>query len=145
MQAAGVLNTFAEFVMALLPFVAVFKLQVDKRKRWQVLGLLSLGLLVSFIGIWRTYFIWKALTTYDLTWWLGPQWVASEIENSMALVCREFLSDITQELTFVLRYALAQSQFGPWQGRLQGGSGNSNLHCQQKPLPVQVSATEARL
>jgi hypothetical protein len=86
MQAAGVLNTLAEFIMALLPLIAVFKLRVDRRKRWQVLGLLSLGFFVSFIGIWRTFFIWKALTTFDLTWWLGPQWIASEIENSMALV-----------------------------------------------------------
>lgn len=88
MQAAGVLNTFAEFVMALLPLIAVFKLQVDRRKRWHALSLLSLGFFVSFVGICRTFFIWKALTTYDLTWWLGPQWVASEIENSMALVCK---------------------------------------------------------
>jgi hypothetical protein len=91
MQAAGVLNTFAELVMALLPFVAVYRLKVDKQKRWHVLWLLSLGFFVSFIGIWRTFFIWKALTTYDLTWWLGPQWVASEIENSMALVCQNLI------------------------------------------------------
>lgn len=89
MQAAGVLNTFAEFVMALLPLIAVFRLKVDKRKRWEVLGLLSLGFFVFFIGIWRTFFIWRALTTYDLTWWLGPQWVASEIENFTALVWQE--------------------------------------------------------
>jgi hypothetical protein len=143
MQAAGVLNTFAEFVMALLPLIAIFSLKVDKQKRMHVLGLLSLGFFVSFIGIWRTYFIWKALTTYDLTWWLGPQWVASEIENSMALVFGSDLLLWPVQLTFRLRYVHAQSQSDLWQDNSQGDSPDFNLHCRQKHRAIQVPVMTA--
>jgi hypothetical protein len=86
MKVAGVLNTFSELIMAVLPFAATFYLKVDRRQRWGVIGLLSLGILVAFCGIFRTFFIWKLFMTYDLSWWSIPQWISSEVENYMALV-----------------------------------------------------------
>jgi hypothetical protein len=86
MQASAVLNTFSEFVLATLPLLAVFRLNVDRRQRWSVICLLSLGFLVAFAGCFRTFYIWKVLTTYDLTWWSGPQWICSEVEIDLALV-----------------------------------------------------------
>jgi hypothetical protein len=86
MQVAAVFNTFSETWVASLPLVAVFKLRVDYRQRWTVISLLSLGYFVSMAGIVRTYFIFKLFTTYDLTWWSGPQWICSEVEIDLALV-----------------------------------------------------------
>jgi hypothetical protein len=91
MQVAGVLNTASEFVLATLPLLAVFRLHVDKRQRWSVIFLLSLGFLVAFTGCFRTFFVWKALTTHDLTWWSGPQWLCSEMEIDLALVCQTLI------------------------------------------------------
>ena len=86
MQVSAVFNTFAEIWIASLPLVAVFKLRVDYRQRWSVISLLSLGYFVGMAGVVRTYFIFKLFTTFDLTWWSGPQWICSEVEIDLALV-----------------------------------------------------------
>jgi hypothetical protein len=86
MQIAAVMNTFSEVVIAVLPVVAVFRLRVDPRQRWSVIGLLSLSFFVAIAGICRTAFIFKLLKSYDLTWWSSPQWLTSEVEIDMALV-----------------------------------------------------------
>jgi hypothetical protein len=93
MQIAGVVNTFAEFTLAVLPLLAVFSLRVNKRQRWNVISILCLGFFITFVGSVRTFFIWKAMTTYDYSWWSGPQWICSEVENSLAIVC-SFLSPL---------------------------------------------------
>src|SRR4051812_24642114 len=87
MQTAGVLNTLAEFLLAVLPLIAVYKLKVHTTQRWSIISLLCLGFLVTIVGCFRVVYIWKALTTFDLTWYSGPQWVCSEVENDLALVC----------------------------------------------------------
>jgi hypothetical protein len=86
MEVAAIVNTVSEFVIALLPVVAVFRLGVDPRQRWSVVSLLSLGFLVAFAGIFRTFFLFKAINTHDLTWWSTPQWLTSEVEIDVALV-----------------------------------------------------------
>jgi hypothetical protein len=86
MEIAAVLNTFSEIVIAVLPVLAVFRLRVDPRQRWSVIGLLSLGFLVAFAGCFRTYFLWKSISTYDMTWWSTPHWICSEAEIDTALV-----------------------------------------------------------
>ncbi|KAF2668637.1 hypothetical protein BT63DRAFT_456279 [Microthyrium microscopicum] len=86
MQAAGVLNTFAEFILAILPVFAVFRLRVQKKQRWAIIALLSMGYIVVIAGCCRTYFIWRVLESNDLTWYSGPQWICSEIENDLALI-----------------------------------------------------------
>jgi uncharacterized membrane protein len=91
MEAAAILNTFNEFIVATLPLLAVFRLRVEKQQRWSVLSSLCLGYLVAVAGCFRTFYIWKTFTTYDLTWWGTPQWMASEVEIDLALVCSSVL------------------------------------------------------
>jgi hypothetical protein len=86
MEVAAIVNTLSEVWVATMPFIAVFRLRVDYRQRWGVIGLLSLGYLVAVAGIFRTYYIFKLISTYDLTWWSGPQWICSEVEIDLALV-----------------------------------------------------------
>ena len=50
MQAASVLNTFAEFVLTLMPLIAVFRLRVNPEQRWGIISLLSLGFMVVIVG-----------------------------------------------------------------------------------------------
>lgn len=83
---AAIVNTFSEFLVATLPLLAVFFLHVDQRQRWNVVGLLSLGFLVAIVGCVRCVYIWKALESYDLTWWAGPGWICAQVEISVALV-----------------------------------------------------------
>jgi hypothetical protein len=86
MEISAILNTLSELVIAILPVLAVFQLRVDPRQRWSVIGLLSLGFLVAFAGCFRTYYLYKTVGTYDLTWWSTPHWICSEVEIDTALV-----------------------------------------------------------
>jgi hypothetical protein len=81
------ITTFLELVMALLPLPVILNLRLDKRQRWSVVCLLSLGVLTAVVGCVRTYFVYKALVvTLDVVWWAEPHWIASEVENAVALV-----------------------------------------------------------
>ncbi|KAF2431007.1 hypothetical protein EJ08DRAFT_588269 [Tothia fuscella] len=70
--AGAVLNTVSEFIMAALPIPAVFYLGVRGRQRWAVISILSIGFLVSIVGAVRIFFIWKAFTSLDQSWWAAP-------------------------------------------------------------------------
>jgi hypothetical protein len=83
-KASGILNTSAEFLIAVLPLIAVYQLRV--KRPWSVICLLSLGFSVVVVGSFRTYFIFKATQLYDWTWWSSAQWICSEVENNIAIV-----------------------------------------------------------
>jgi hypothetical protein len=91
MEIAAILNTISEVVLAVLPVVAVFRLRVDPWERLSVVGVLSLGFLVAVAGCFRTYYLWKMFSTYDMTWWSTPHWICSEVEIDTALVCLFFV------------------------------------------------------
>jgi len=86
MQVSAVVNTLAEIWIATIPLIAVFKLHVERSQRWAVISVLSLGYTVGVAGIFRTFFIFKAFTTLDISWWSGPQWICAEVELDLALV-----------------------------------------------------------
>jgi hypothetical protein len=87
-EAAAIINTMSEFILAALPLLAVFPLGVDKRRRWAATSLLSLGFVVAFTGCFRCYYLWKLIHSHDLTWWSDAQWICSQVENDLALVSR---------------------------------------------------------
>jgi hypothetical protein len=80
------LNTFGELVVAILPFPVVFRLQIDKKQRWNVISLLSLGIFVAVIGSIRCYYLYMTIYTHDANWWSTPHWICSELEIDSALV-----------------------------------------------------------
>ena len=85
----SIINTTMELVIALLPIPVVFTLQMSRRQRWSVISVLSLGVLVFLVGCVRTFYVYKCLLdTWDITWWTGPHWICSEVENNVAIVSR---------------------------------------------------------
>lgn len=86
MFVCAVLNTISEFVVAILPVLAVFYLGVMPSQRFSVLSLLSLGFLVVIAGCFRTYYIYRIWNTWDVSWWSTPQFICSEVEIGTALV-----------------------------------------------------------
>jgi hypothetical protein len=92
LKISGILNTSAEFLIAVLPLIAIYRLQV--KRPWSVICLLSLGFSVVVVGCFRTYYIFKATQLYDWTWWSAAQWICSEVENNTAIVMSHFYSDI---------------------------------------------------
>lgn len=83
------LNTFAEFQLATLPIIALRTriVNIDKKQYWNIVMILSLGFLITIVGCIRTYYIYQAIGTHDLTWYSGPQWVCAEVELDLAVVC----------------------------------------------------------
>jgi hypothetical protein len=88
MKVCAVLNTVSEFILAAFPIVAVYKLHVDQKQRWTVIGLLSVGFLVGVAGCVRTFFLWKSISAsnLDLSWYADLHWIASEVEIDLAIV-----------------------------------------------------------
>ncbi|KIW04363.1 uncharacterized protein PV09_04647 [Verruconis gallopava] len=89
MKACAIINTVSEFILASMPIIAVYKLHVDPKQRWTVIMLLSLGFLVGFAGCFRTYFLWKSVSspTLDLSWMADPHWMASQVEIDLSITC----------------------------------------------------------
>jgi hypothetical protein len=90
LEVTAILNTLSEFVLAVLPMMAVFRLKVAKNQRWSVITALSLGLVVGIVGIVRTYYVFLTSKTFDLTWYSTPLWVTAEVEINLSLVCFMF-------------------------------------------------------
>jgi hypothetical protein len=87
MFTVSVINTVLELVLALLPLPVIFDLNLSRRQQLSVLSILCLGIMVTILGCVRTWFVWKSLIgSWDISWWGGPHWIVSEVENNVALV-----------------------------------------------------------
>jgi hypothetical protein len=85
---AAIFNTFSEFLVALLPIPVVMRLQMDRKQRWAIASLLSLGFIVSIAGAVRTYYVWLSeIHTFDLSWYSVPHWICAAVEIDLALIC----------------------------------------------------------
>jgi hypothetical protein len=85
-SALAAINTFSEFVLAMLPFLAVFKLGVAHHQRWVVITVLSISVVIVIAGAVRLYLWQYSLSTWDLNWMTIPQWICTTIEVNVALV-----------------------------------------------------------
>jgi hypothetical protein len=87
MFSCTVINTTLELAIALLPIPAAFHLQLDRRQRWSVVSVLSVGVFVAIIGCVRCYYVYvMAVATYDVTWWAEAHWICSQVEIDVSLV-----------------------------------------------------------
>ncbi|KAK8066162.1 hypothetical protein PG997_012909 [Apiospora hydei] len=85
--AAGIINTFTDFVVVLLPIITVLKLQLTTRNRLVVVGLFSLGFLACGVGAFRTYITWHMTVDYDLTYHAGSVFWSSAVELNTGIIC----------------------------------------------------------
>ncbi|KAK7953521.1 hypothetical protein PG996_014415 [Apiospora saccharicola] len=85
--AAGIINTFTDFVVVLLPIITVMKLQLTTRNRLVVVGLFSLGFLACGVGAFRTYITWHMTVDYDLTYHAGSVFWSSAVELNTGIIC----------------------------------------------------------
>jgi hypothetical protein len=94
-----IINTILELVVAMLPIPVILSLSMKRRDRWSAISVLCLGVVVFTAGCVRCWVVYQALLgTFDSTWWSGPQWICSEVENNIALVSSGF-NVITAGLT----------------------------------------------
>jgi hypothetical protein len=85
--AGGVVKTFVDLLITTLPIPIILQMNIPKRKRYGVAVLLALGYVVTAAGAIRTYFTWKTFFgTDDTIWFEYPAFLASAVENNLAVV-----------------------------------------------------------
>jgi len=140
MEAAGVINTFAEAWLATLPLLALSHFNISKKQRWSIVTILSLGFLVTIVGIFRTYYIWQAITTHDLTWYSGPQWICAEVELHLAVTCasaaplRPLLTRLIRGLQRNMKWTTALN--------MQIGGGKSQLNTEKSHNSTSITISQ---
>lgn len=63
-------------------------LNMPLRQRLQVMALLSVGFIVTIVGVVRIYYVWQSFThTYDMTWYSYQLWTCGVVEVDIAVFC----------------------------------------------------------
>jgi len=87
----GITKLFMDVVTSTLPIALILSLHLSSVQRYGSIALVAMGYIVTAAGAMRCYYtylmIWKS---YDLTWLSYYVYVASAIENDLALICASF-------------------------------------------------------
>jgi hypothetical protein len=110
---AGIINTFTDFVVVLLPIRAVWNLKLPSqsprsissslnirnflptRRTVPLVVLFALGFLSCVAGGLRTYYTWEISKTWDKIWASYPVWVWGALELYIGIVNSLFLFSIS--------------------------------------------------
>ncbi|KAJ5823777.1 hypothetical protein N7447_006117, partial [Penicillium robsamsonii] len=85
--ALGILNMLNDFIILIIPFPRIAQLQMTLRKKLAICGIMAVGIFVCVASIVRIYFLSEFMKTADVTWLMGPVFIWSTIEPSVAVVC----------------------------------------------------------
>ncbi|KAL4930444.1 uncharacterized protein BDV17DRAFT_280724 [Aspergillus undulatus] len=85
--ATAVINMLNDFIILLLPFPRIIKLQMTLRKKIAICGILAVGFFVCIASIVRIYYLSLFMKTIDITWHMGTVFIWSTIEPAVAIVC----------------------------------------------------------
>jgi hypothetical protein len=83
---AGIINTFNDFCVVMIPIPIVLKLRLPLRQRILCAMLFGAGFIVCFAGAVRIYFFYQLNTTYDKTWLSYPTWICGTLELYLGIV-----------------------------------------------------------
>lgn len=85
--AGGIINTFADILVTIIPIPLIAKLQLPIRRRIGAIILVSLGFIVCIAGAVRAYYTWLSLiSSYDQTWYCYGVWISAAIEIDLGVV-----------------------------------------------------------
>lgn len=85
---AGIINTLTDLLIFLLPIPTVLRLRIPVRQQVILTMLFGAGFIVCVAGCVRTYYTWRATSTYDRTWESYGVWISSMIELYVGIVSR---------------------------------------------------------
>ncbi|OHW92527.1 integral membrane protein, partial [Colletotrichum incanum] len=77
----GIVNMFNDIVILLVPVPRIWELQMNKRTKTSIIGIMLLG---GFIV--RIYYLNGLFQNVDVTWWMGPSFAWSSLEPSVAVI-----------------------------------------------------------
>ncbi|XRM42138.1 hypothetical protein ABZX51_005368 [Aspergillus tubingensis] len=85
--ALGIINMLNDIVVLLIPFPQIAKLQMNRRKKVAISGILAVGSFACVASIVRIYSVDEFTKRNDVTWTLGPVFIWSTIEPGLTIVC----------------------------------------------------------
>ncbi|KAL4995234.1 hypothetical protein BDV10DRAFT_175183 [Aspergillus recurvatus] len=85
--AAGIINMLNDIIILAIPFPRIIKLQMTLRKKLAVCGIMAVGIFVCVASIVRIHYLSVFMNALDITWLMGPVFIWSTIEPSVAIVC----------------------------------------------------------
>ncbi|KAJ5315592.1 hypothetical protein N7476_005899 [Penicillium atrosanguineum] len=85
--ALGIINMLNDFIILVIPFPRIVKLQMNSRKKAAICAILAVGIFVCVASIVRIYYLSVFMSSVDLTWLMGPVFIWSTIEPCVAVVC----------------------------------------------------------
>ncbi|KAF2666398.1 hypothetical protein BT63DRAFT_57742 [Microthyrium microscopicum] len=87
-RVSGALSVITDFYSVMLPAVLLLRIRINKRQRWGLIAVFSVGYCVVAAGCVRTYYLSIAEEPIaDKSWTLFQVWAASLVECNVAIIC----------------------------------------------------------
>ncbi|KAJ5667441.1 hypothetical protein N7507_003305 [Penicillium longicatenatum] len=83
---AGILNMLNDFILLIIPFPRIAKLQMSIKKKVAIGGIMAVGFFACIASIVRIWILWKYTVATDVTWAMGPLFIWSTIEPGVAII-----------------------------------------------------------
>ncbi|KAK1462104.1 hypothetical protein CMEL01_14071 [Colletotrichum melonis] len=121
--ALAIINMVNDIIVLLIPIPQILKLQMSGRKKAAVCSIMLLGSFVCVASIVRITHLSTFSRALDITWQMGPVFIWSAIEPSIAIVsaCLPHLAPLRR----LVRHKISSS-LGHSSGNAGGGGPSSN-------------------
>ncbi|CAI7650212.1 unnamed protein product [Penicillium manginii] len=85
--ALGIINMMNDIIILVIPFPRIIRLQMSARKKIAICAIMAVGIFACVASIVRIYYLHVFTNAIDVTWLMGPVFIWSTIEPSVAMVC----------------------------------------------------------
>ncbi|KAJ5984565.1 hypothetical protein N7481_006664 [Penicillium waksmanii] len=85
--ALGIINMINDIIILVIPFPRIIRLQMSARKKIAICAIMAVGIFACVASIVRIYYLHVFSNAIDVTWLMGPVFIWSTIEPSVAMVC----------------------------------------------------------
>ncbi|TDZ24231.1 hypothetical protein Cob_v003248 [Colletotrichum orbiculare MAFF 240422] len=118
--ALGIINMLTDVIVLIIPIPQILKLQMSGRKKLAVCSIMLLGSFVCVASVVRIRYLHKLSNAADVTWMMGPVFVWSAIEPSVAIAsaCLPHLAPLRQ----LVRHKISSTQRSGRQSEPSSGS-----------------------
>ncbi|ROW13325.1 hypothetical protein VPNG_05533 [Cytospora leucostoma] len=82
----AIINMVVDVIILGVPIPRIMALQLNKRDRSSIIGIMLLGGFVCVASVFRIYYLRRLENSTDVTWWMGPGMAWSSIEPSVAII-----------------------------------------------------------
>lgn len=118
-------------------------LNMPLRQRLQVVALLSVGFIVTIVGVVRIYYVWQAFNhTYDMTWYSYQLWTCGVVEVDLAVFCASAPA-LKNFLQPIIRRILSPND-DPFTTQRNVTTTGSNDHCDAVPVYTSRPSTKVQ-